>query len=160
MQKKRMKQIRLLSCIILLLVVLSACRGGETEEDYWGGEQIKTSDKSTTTTLLTPDPTANPAKPLSPFLGTWELSGNRCSFSVTENNTVLYTDHTANRHATCSYEYDAKKQILTLRQIDSEADGASLKSGGMICVLEDENHMKKTFLDGKGAMTLTRVAGE
>lgn len=160
MQKKRIKQIGVLACSILLFIVLSACQGGKTEEDYWGSEQINTEENNTTTTVLTPDPTESPAKQLSPFLGIWGMDANRVKLSLTEENTVLYNDYTANRHATCSYELNEAEQTLTLHQIDPEADGASLKSGGMICVLVDDNHMKKTFLDGTGEIPLTRVASE
>lgn len=141
----------------LFAASLCACSAKPIAEESWYDEESQFAEVDLS---ITDAPTEDPIKKLDPFLGEWSLAGNNGSFELVDRETVRYTDHAAEKSATCSYELSPSGQVLTLTQIDPEADGASLKSGGMICTLEDENHMKTTTLDGDGAKALTRVGAE
>ena len=153
MRQERKKRLAAALGGLLIMGCMAGCQTPGADQEWWDEQ----SEYAEVDLSITETPTEDPAEQLAPFLGKWSLTGFVAEFELVDHDTVRYNDLSSGKFATCTYEVNPMQKKLVLEQIDAEADGASLKTGGMVCILEDDDHMKTTTLDGTGAKKLVRV---
>ena len=153
MSRKNVKRFGALSVAILLMLAFSACQQTNEDQEWWDEKP----EYAEVDLSVTDAPTEDPAKQLTVFMGDWQIGESVYTLELTEDNAVRFIDHKAEKSVACNYEINAGAKKLTLRQIDWEASDVRLKSGGKVCILEEDGRMRMTTLDGTDAMLMSRV---